>query len=88
MIIPLCCPAIVAWSVKALVFHSVNSSPEQAVDRISLEAKSSCVDSLNKKGGLYAEWACGCVDSLNKKESSMQSGLQRCVLCSYGLSIA
>ena len=27
-------PAVVAWSVKALVFHSVNSSPEQAVDRI------------------------------------------------------
>ena len=22
-------PAVVAWSVKALVFHSVNSSPEQ-----------------------------------------------------------
>ena len=47
----LCCPAVVAWSVKALVFNSVNSSPEQAVDRISLEAKSSCVDSLNKKEG-------------------------------------
>ena len=29
-------PAVVAWSVKVLVFHSVNSSPEQAVDPIPL----------------------------------------------------
>ena len=29
-------PAVVAWSVKALAFHSVNSSPEQAVDQISI----------------------------------------------------
>ena len=28
---------MVAWSVKALVFHSVNSSPEQAVDQIPLK---------------------------------------------------
>ena len=28
-------PAVVAWSIKAIVFHSVNSSPEQAVVPIS-----------------------------------------------------
>ena len=27
-------PAVVAWSVKVLVFNSVNSSPEQGVDQI------------------------------------------------------
>ena len=28
---------MVAWSVKALAFHLVNSSPEQGVDRIPLK---------------------------------------------------
>ena len=52
-------PAVVAWSVKALVCHSVNSSPEQAVDRISLVATAYSLLFLNKKetNSLHAEWA-------------------------------
>ena len=71
-------PAVVAWSVECLLHKKCHVL---AVDRISLEAKCSCVDSENKKGGFYAEWACGCIDSLSKKEGSMQNGLQKaCVM--------